>query len=288
MFSIAVKQEPYRTYVLTDQAGQSRLELVPERGGIATRWQVQGIEILYLDHERFANPALSVRGGIPILFPICGNLPDNTYTLDGQTYTLKQHGFARDLPWSVGETVTQNKAQVTLLLSSSEQTRAVYPFDFEVAFTYTLQGSSLEIAQRYTNRSERPMPFSTGLHPYFRTTDKSSLRFELPARHYYERVSGQAAELTDRFDWQQPEIDAMFTDVSGTTAKVTGPGYTLSLGFDPLYKTLVFWALKDKEFYCLEPWSAPRNAINTGEQLTRLAPGASLETSVRLHVEPVV
>ncbi|MBD2099384.1 aldose epimerase [Leptolyngbya sp. FACHB-261] len=287
MFSIAVKQEQYQTYILNDQAGKSRLELVPERGGIVTSWQVDGTEILYLDEARFADPSLSVRGGIPILFPICGNLPNNTYSLDGQTYTLKQHGFARDLPWTPGEAITQNMAQVTLLLSSSEQTLAVYPFEFELAFTYTLQGPTLTIAQRYTNRSARPMPFSTGLHPYFAVTDKSDLRFKLPARHYYERVTDSQGELVDQFDLNQAEIDAAFSNVSGTVATVSGEGRRLSLEFDPLYKTLVFWTLKNKEFYCLEPWSAPRNAISTGEHLTQLAPGASLDTFVRLRVESV-
>jgi galactose mutarotase-like enzyme len=80
VFAIAVNKDQYETYTLTDDSAESKLEVVPERGGIITGWQVKGKEILYLDAERFANPALSVRGGIPILFPICGNLPNNTYT----------------------------------------------------------------------------------------------------------------------------------------------------------------------------------------------------------------
>jgi D-hexose-6-phosphate mutarotase len=31
-----------------------------------TRWQVQGQDILYLDAERFADPTLTVRGGVPM------------------------------------------------------------------------------------------------------------------------------------------------------------------------------------------------------------------------------
>ncbi|MEL0171832.1 MAG: galactose mutarotase, partial [Synechococcus sp.] len=63
---------------------------------------VQGREIIYLDLERFLTPGQSVRGGAPILFPICGNLPGDSLPLpDGRTATLKQHGFARDLPWQL-------------------------------------------------------------------------------------------------------------------------------------------------------------------------------------------
>ncbi|NJO81129.1 MAG: aldose epimerase, partial [Cyanobacteria bacterium RM1_2_2] len=58
----------------------------------------------------------------------------------------------------------------------------------------------------------------------------------------------------------------------------------LTLDYDPTYSTLVFWTVKGKDFYCLEPWSAPRNALNTGEDLIQLAPNTSLDTSVRFSV----
>lgn len=166
MFTVTTEQRQYQTYILTDQEQAALLEVVPERGGIISRWQVQGQEILYLDRERFQDPNLTVRGGIPILFPICGNLPNNTYTYLGQPYQLKQHGFARDLPWQVVHQSTQNQAALTLELTSNAQTLAVYPFDFQLRFTYQIQGRMLSLRQQYTNRSDRPMPFATGLHPY--------------------------------------------------------------------------------------------------------------------------
>jgi len=78
VFAIATEQRQYKTYCLSDPANDAYLEVVPERGGIITGWRVQGQELLYLDAERFTNPEMTVRGGIPILFPICGNLPNNT------------------------------------------------------------------------------------------------------------------------------------------------------------------------------------------------------------------
>ncbi len=78
-FEVAINEQQYKTYVLCDSYAQSEIEVVPERGGIVTKWRIQGQDIFYLDESRFTHPELSVRGGIPILFPICGNLPDNTY-----------------------------------------------------------------------------------------------------------------------------------------------------------------------------------------------------------------
>jgi len=275
MFAIALKQEQYSTYILTAQDSQSRLEVVLERGGLISHWSVQGQDILYFDAERFRDPTLSVRGGIPILFPICGNLPDNTYTYKGKHYQLKQHGFARDLPWQVTERVTDDLVSLTLVLNSNDQTRAVYPFDWQLTFTYQLQGNTLTLIQRYTNQSAEVMPFSTGLHPYFFTSDKTQLQFEIPASEYQDQLTGQVSPFTGGFDWSEDEIDIAFRQITAQSATVTDQQrqLKLTLTYDDLYSTLVFWTVKGKDYYCLEPWSAPRNALNTGDYLTKLAPG---------------
>jgi galactose mutarotase-like enzyme len=284
MFAIALQEQQYKTYVLTDESTNSQLEVVPERGGIITKWRVNGEEIFYLDAERFTNPELSVRGGNPILFPICGNLPDNTYTYQGKEYTLKQHGFARDLPWDVTNQVTQDKASLTVVLNSNEQTRAVYPFDFELAFTYQMQGNILEVQQNYTNKSSEPMPFSFGFHPYFAISDKTQLEFEIPSREYQDQKTKEIHSFNGNFDFNRDEIDVAFKQLTSQSASVTDHSrkLKLTLDYDDAFPILVFWTLKGKDFYCLEPWSAARNSINTGEHLTILEPGASYSASVKL------
>ncbi|GAB4385183.1 MAG: hypothetical protein Kow00121_49760 [Elainellaceae cyanobacterium] len=286
MFAIAQDQQQYKTYILTDASAQTRLEVVPERGGIITRWQVQGQDVLYMDAGRFADPSLSVRGGIPILFPICGNLSDDTYTHHGQSYSLKQHGFARNMPWTVTNEMTQDAVGITLTLKSNDRTRQVYPFDFQLQFTYRLRGQSLEIHQVYSNRSADPMPFSSGFHPYFQVSDKPQLQFDIPATRYQNQIDQTTHDFDGSFDFEVNEIDVAFREVSQQSASVTDTSRNLQvmLEYDPLFSTLVFWTVKGKDYYCLEPWTAPRNALNTGEQLTQLDPGASLEALVRLSV----
>jgi len=286
MYEIAVKQEQYKTYILSDETALSRLEVVPERGGIVTRWQLQGQEIFYLDSERFKNPDLSVRGGIPILFPICGNLADNTYIHLGKEYTLKQHGFARELPWDVTDRVTNGLAGLTVELNSNDQTRAVYPFDFNVQFTYQLKGNSLEIKQRYENRSASLMSFSTGFHPYFLVYEKSQLDIDIPGDRYQKKGSPEIHPFNGVFDFNQDEIDVAFRHPTSKSASVTDKNRQLQVTttWDDAYSTLVFWTVKGKDFYCLEPWTGPRNALNTGENLLSLEPGAQMETFVRIAV----
>lgn len=284
MFAIAIEQQQYKTYILSDQLAQSRLTVVPERGGIVTSWQLRGQEMLYLDRDRFADSSLSIRGGIPILFPICGNLPDNTYSFSGQTYQLKQHGFARDLGWQVVDRITHDRVGITIALESNAQTRSVYPFDFELRFSYFLQGNALEIHQQITNRSTVPMPFSIGLHPYFLVHDKSQLQFDIPAAQYQNQIDQTVHDFAGRFDFEQDEIDVAFRSLTRSDASATDPTrrLRLKLEFDPAFSTVVFWTVKGKDYYCLEPWTAPRNSLNTGNRLLWLDPDARLDLPVRL------
>ncbi|WP_309742626.1 aldose epimerase [Chamaesiphon sp. OTE_20_metabat_361] len=282
MFTVTKQSQIEPIYVLNDTRSQSSLTVFPDRGGIATSWRVGDRELLYLDAERFTDPKLSVRGGIPILFPICGNLPDNTYSIGDKQYALKQHGFARELPWQVVSQSTDTDASLTVVLESNDQTRQVYPFDFSVSFTYRLAGGDLIIDQTYTNKSATPMPFSTGLHPYFAAPAKDRLTFEIPADSYQEKQTGETHAFAGKFDFSQAEIDAAFTDVKANVAIVRDAGQqlTLTMASSPNYRTVVFWTVADKDFYCLEPWTAPRNSLNTGKDLLHVAPGETLNCKI--------
>lgn len=287
MFNIAVSHQEYLTYILKDLTTNSRLEIVPERGGIATKWSIQGQDILYLDKERFKNPDLSIRGGIPVLFPICGNLPSNIFLYNHQKYSLKQHGFARDLPWQVLGQSTDTSAKVILCLKSNPQTLEVYPFEFELIFSYELQGNKLIINQSYENKSSGEMPFSFGFHPYFYCDDKSQLSLDIPAQEYQSKTGEQSYPFTGELDYSLAEIDIAFTKLQGQTASFDDRKRDLKvkLSYSDCFSTLVFWTLKDKNYICVEPWSSPRNSINTGEQLKYLQPQEVYHANFELEVQ---
>lgn len=287
MFNIAITHEQYLTYILKDLTTNSRLEIVPERGGIITKWSVQGQDILYLDKERFKNPNLSVRGGIPILFPICGNLPDNIFHYNDQKYSLKQHGFARDLPWQVLGQSTDKSAKIILCLKSNPQTLEVYPFEFELIFSYELQGNKLIINQSYENKSSVKMPFSFGFHPYFSCDDKSQLSLDFPAQEYQLKTGNQTYSFNGELDYSLSEIDIAFTKLQRQIASFSDQKRDLKvkLSYSDCFSTLVFWTLKDKDYICVEPWSSPRNSINTGEQLQYLQPQEVYHATFAIEIQ---
>jgi galactose mutarotase-like enzyme len=284
VYTVSSQQKQYNTYILSDDSTNSQIEVVPERGGIVTSWRINGQEVFYLDTERFTHPDLSVRGGNPILFPLCGNLPNNTYSVDGTDFNIKQHGFARELPWTVTSESNQGGASVTVELTSNEQTKAVYPFDFNVSFTYVLRGNTLEIRQEYTNLSSTQMPFSSGFHPYFLCGDKSQIEVNIPSVSYEDNRTKENFAFDGKFNFDQDEIDSVFGKLSSRSTSVVDNDRKLKIAidYDDFYTYLVFWTVKGKDFYCLEPWSATRNALNTKEHLTVLEPNTSCKAVVSI------
>ncbi|NDD28977.1 MAG: aldose epimerase [Proteobacteria bacterium] len=267
--------------------GDSRdgFRIAPRRGGIVTALWLHGEPLLYLDRATFNDPGASVRGGIPVLFPICGPLREGRARLGEAEIALKQHGFARSLPW---REVERGEHHITLALADSPETRASWPFAFEVRCTYRLTQGALRIEHAVENRSSAEMPFSFGFHPYFATPDKQALLFHIPARHAAENPFGEPQAFTG-LEPAGNTIDLTFTDATEPRAsfddRATGRRITVSAC--PEYRYLVFWTLADRPFCCLEPWTARGDALNTGHDLMRLAPGETRALRMEISVDRI-
>ena len=151
------------------------IKFCPERGGLITNWISDGNEILYFDEKRFMDKTKSIRGGIPILFPICGNLNTSSSVFGNRYLQLPQHGFARDLQWQYS--FNENEKFLCLFLNASKKTKKYYPFDFELRIEVTLKINFLELEITINNKTEHAMPINFGLHPYFNVSDLKNLEF---------------------------------------------------------------------------------------------------------------
>lgn len=101
----------------------------------------------------------------PILFPSIGKSNDDQYVLDGATYGMRQHGFARDF---VFDTVDQTGDDaVTMTLHATDEMKAMFPFDFALSVHYQLTATGLEVAYTVANNDDKDMPFALGAHPGF-------------------------------------------------------------------------------------------------------------------------
>lgn len=100
----------------------------------------------------------------PILFPIVGSLKNQTYHYNGSTYSMTQHGFARDMVFrlkSISDT------EIWFVLEANHETMKVYPFHFLLEIGYQLSGRQITVVWRVTNQDSFPMYFSIGGHPAF-------------------------------------------------------------------------------------------------------------------------
>ena len=129
------------------------------RGAELRGWSVAGVPLIWTpDLDMWTDTA-------PLLFPIVGWTRGGCVRVDGQTYPLGLHGFART---SSFDRAGGGPDHASLILRSSAETRALYPFDFELEVTYRLSASTLFIDLAVRNVGRGPMPFACGLHPGFR------------------------------------------------------------------------------------------------------------------------
>ncbi|MFM7314970.1 MAG: galactose mutarotase [Cyanobium sp.] len=281
------RDTPYRHWDFQDPVSGDRLRLVPERGGLISGWRCQGRELLYLDEARFANPALSVRGGVPVLFPICGGLPDNRLRLPEGDFNLAQHGFARDRAWRI-EPLADGPG-VAMELEDDALSRASYPFSFLLRLEVRLVPSALEIVATVTHRvrpgaadPSHPMPFSLGLHPYFAVTALENVSVEGLPEACFDHLTMDGARTADQLPKLGEGID-LLTRPGGAPVRLRdgGNGRVIELQTQTPWDLVVLWSEPPRPMVCLEPWSGPRQALLSGDRRLELAPGAAMELRSR-------
>lgn len=285
-YAVGTTFDGYEVYELTEQATQSRVLVCPERGAIVTQCRLHGQELFYLDRDTFLNPKANIRGGNPVLFPICGQLVGGRYEWNGTTYEMANHGVARTSAWQVIETGTDDGAYITLSLRSNEQTLIAYPFAFELQFTYRLKNGQLAVEQKYANLSDEPMPMVAGFHPYFATQSKN-LAYETDATKLLdyndkaEKPFAGSLDLNEHvesfalLDARKPEIAFPLNDQGGT----------VRLTYSEAFRYVVLWSVEGKSFVCVEPWTALNESLNHRQGLILVQPGQKLELRLAFDYE---
>lgn len=210
----------------------------------------------------------------PVLFPIVGALKNNSYLYNSQTYALSRHGFARDTVFSVKQ---QDNSSVTFSLVSNEETKKVYPFDFELEVVYTLNGKTLEIRYNVINKGSGNLPFSIGAHPAFALPgnfESYSLVFE----HNEPLVSTQLEN--DLISATTVNIPAnggvlplkhqLFENDALIFKQLQSKAVTITYKEEPLLKVhftdfphLGIWTKEGAPFICIEPWQGYSDSVNS-------------------------
>lgn len=154
---MSAPEEPGKAGACELSCGTARAR-VQLMGAELSRWTCHGRDLLWSGDERWW-PRHS-----PLLFPVVGHLRDGQAWRGGSPRPMGCHGFAAGSPFTLQQAAGD---RVSLLLTSDEATRAVYPYDFALHADYHLTRDALDIGLTLVNQGPAPLPYSIGLHPGF-------------------------------------------------------------------------------------------------------------------------
>lgn len=201
----------------------------------------------------------------PVLFPIVGTLKDNRYFYKDEFYALSRHGFARDMEFEV---VDKKDSSVVFSLKANKQTKALYPFDFEIQIGCTLVDSILNIEYKVINKMDERMPFSIGGHPAFampETFSSYSLEFEKPEElksYILENdllspttVNIPLSNKTLPLTYSLFEKDALiFKSLNSKKISILESEHAILNFYFEDFENFGIWTKMNAPFLCLEPW----------------------------------
>ena len=287
MYSITKLDDKITRYEIRDEKSGNYFRVAPERGGIVTDFSVGQKDVLWMDWDTFYDTSRYVWGGIPVLFPNCGMLENNTAVFNGRDYTLPLHGIARNFPWAVRETYMDALyGTITLGFSSNGKTREQFPFDFTYDIKYTLTDNLLDIKLFIKNISAADMPVHFGFHPYFTVTGKGEkLVYDTPCTRYMEAPWGIEKPFRDFPVLTEDRNGKFLLDTKGKFG-FTDPdrGMSVYIKSEISLPLFLLWAGEGEKF-CIEPWSAGVNTLNTGKGLIWIRPGMMFESGFSIKAE---
>lgn len=146
-------------------------------------WVSKGQERLFLSPKAAHDGKTAIRGGIPVCFPQFN-----------QRGPLVKHGFARVMEWVAddAQALGSDGAQITLRLTDTEATRAVWPHRFEATLTVQLRPGQLQLGLDVHNRGSQDLPFTAALHGYLRVPQWQQARLQgLQDIRYWDAAAPQ-------------------------------------------------------------------------------------------------
>jgi galactose mutarotase-like enzyme len=227
----------------------------------------------------------------PNLFPIVGALDQDRLIVDGVAYPMKKHGFLRH---SVCDLVAASPTECAFRLTDSAETRAQYPFAFDLTIRYRLRGDRITGEFALHNPGDRPLPASLGAHPAFQWplggAERAAHRvlFAEPEPSPIRRVTVDGLIAADTLP-SPVEIrtlalqdhlfddDALIFDHLTSRALVYGapggPGIALTFGDFPWFG---IWSKPNgARFVCLEPWQGHASPVGYDGEFIR-KPGLAI------------
>ncbi|WP_321298744.1 aldose 1-epimerase family protein [Marinifilum fragile] len=245
----------------------------------------------------------------PNLFPIIGCLKENAFIHEGKEYAMPKHGFVRNN--TDVKLFEQRENSLTFILTSNENTRKVYPFEFEFKIHFILESNKLNVVHEITNTGSNEMLFNLGGHPAFNCQLKDGEEY---SDYYLEFEQSETLNTWNLADGGligsegksilnnsnkiklHPEIfasDALILKnlkSSAISLKCKKSDFELKVRFDD-FPYLGLWAKPHAPYVCIEPWIGIADSANTNrefsskELLQKLEPGENFSAEYSIEIK---
>lgn len=220
----------------------------------------------------------------PVLFPVVGGLHDNrSRTSDGiDVHFPGLHGLARHANFALsGASGGEHSFLLVYRLEASDETRALFPWNFTLTIVYTLRERELEQNVTVLNADDRPMPFQLGWHPGFPAPfgqgQKADCHLRLPQGRITRRLVDENCRLTGETEDLDGGGDFPFTEegLDGTylfdlsdiepeqrVVELMDPDESLGVRVGLAgYPHLGLWSDARAPFVCIEPWQGMDDSV---------------------------
>ncbi len=234
----------------------------------------------------------------PIMFPMCGGLKGGRYELDGKSYEMPKHGFAKLSEFEVEEL---SDTSVTMLLRDNEETRKMYPFAFEFRVIFALEGGSLKVTYDAKNVDGKTMYCTFGSHEAYACPEgieeyelifpeeeslvASGLNGDI-VTDYTKQMSQNSKKLVlNDLDFFLDALVFRIVKSRSVTLAAKNGSRKITVDFDG-FDNLVLWHKYTAPYLCVEPWCGLPDVTGSSYDFTEkvgmraIAPG---ESFVRTH-----
>lgn len=186
-------------------------------------------DLIWMSKDAIFNPDKAIRGGVPVCWPWFGRIANPA------------HGFARNSTWTLVEhRENENGVMVVLGLETSEETKAIWPFEFEARLTVEIS-DQLTITLDAKNTDDKAWNCSGALHTYLNVADINTTTITGMGSNYIDGLlegkvcsGGDTLSIDAAVDrvYTQPENTVLVSDTRRTFS-VTNSGHNAAVIWNP-------------------------------------------------------
>ncbi len=228
----------------------------------------------------------------PVLFPVVGKYKNGKTTYNGKEYALGQHGFARDMEFTL---IEESENKLSFALESNDETLTKYPFKFRLVCSFALINNKITVGWDVLNTDDKTMYFSIGAHPAFYCNKGETVLSMNGENLEYSLVNSDGLYTPKKYDIDSSFVlhdnifdnDALIIENSNVTEvslSDNGKNY-LTVKFDaPLFG---IWSptKKNAPFVCIEPWYGRCDGADFNGDITEREWSNSLKVNENWHKE---